>query len=71
MQYHYYLKTFVTKKIQNFNSLHKPDRFWGWLKKQGGWMEILPRFKIQYPMKNRDKYTPLCNHKIYPLSGIF
>jgi hypothetical protein len=22
-------------------------------------MEILPRFKIQYPMKNRDKNNPL------------
>ncbi len=21
--------------------------------KKGAWMEILPRFKIQYPMKNR------------------
>lgn len=24
-------------------------------KMKKGWIEILPRFKIQYPMKNRDK----------------
>ena len=23
--------------------------------KKGAWMEILPRFKIQYPMKNRNE----------------
>jgi hypothetical protein len=34
-------------------------------------MEILPRFKIQYPMKNRDKYTPLLGYRIYPIRGIF
>jgi len=27
------------------------------VKKKKGWMEILPRFKIQYPMKNRGKNT--------------
>jgi hypothetical protein len=40
-------------------------------KKQGGWMEILPRFKIQYPMKNRDKYTQQFSYKKYPYRGIF
>jgi len=24
----------------------------GWKQKKKGWIEILPRFKIQYPMKN-------------------
>jgi hypothetical protein len=24
-------------------------------KEKGAWIEILPRFKIQYPMKNRGK----------------
>ncbi|HEX2606655.1 MAG TPA: hypothetical protein VHK91_04715 [Flavisolibacter sp.] len=24
-----------------------------------GWIEILPRFKIQYPMKNRDEATAI------------
>ena len=28
-----------------------------WAKKKKGWIEILPRFKIQYPMKNRGKNT--------------
>jgi hypothetical protein len=27
------------------------------IKKEKGWIEILPRFKIQYPMKNRGKNT--------------
>ena len=27
----------------------------GIYKKKKGWIEILPRFKIQYPMKNRGK----------------
>jgi len=34
-------------------------------------MEILPRFKIQYPMKNQDKYTYRFRFEKYPLSGIF
>ena len=34
-------------------------------------MEILPRFKIQYPMKNRDKYTATEYGKQYPKKGIF
>ena len=34
-------------------------------------MEILPRFKIQYPMKNRNKYTLLFSYKKYPYRGIF
>jgi hypothetical protein len=28
--------------------------------KKKGWIEILPRIKIQYPMKNRDKNTTSC-----------
>jgi len=27
-------------------------------KKEKGCIEMLPRFKIQYPMKNRDEATP-------------
>jgi len=34
-------------------------------------MEILPRFKIQYPMKNRDKYILSVKASQYPKAGIF
>jgi hypothetical protein len=33
----------------------KAGRFWGGAEKNGGRIEIQPRFKIQYPMKNHNK----------------
>jgi hypothetical protein len=36
-----------------------PENWAGFYLKEKGWMEIRPRFKIQYPMKNRDKDASL------------
>ncbi len=33
-------------------------------------IKIQPRFKIQYPMKNRYKYTRAINSHLYPFLGI-
>jgi hypothetical protein len=41
-----------------------PENWAGFYLKEKGWMEIRPRFKIQYPMKNRGKNT-LFGHNFY------
>jgi len=38
--------------------------------KKGAWMEILPRFKIQYPMKNRNEGSQSNGHSQYYLEVI-
>ena len=38
--------------------------------KNGVWIEIQPRFKIQYPMKNQCNNNEWSFRKQYPISGI-